>query len=83
MQKILDPKNDIVFKLFFSKEKNRPFLISFLESVLMPNNPIADAILLNPQITKNMMDEKASILDLVIQLKDGTKFDVEMQQILN
>jgi predicted transposase/invertase (TIGR01784 family) len=79
MQNILNPKNDIVFKLFFSKEKNKPLLISFLESVLVPLGPIDDITLLNPQITKNMVDEKSSILDLVIQLKDGSKYDVEMQ----
>jgi predicted transposase/invertase (TIGR01784 family) len=35
--------------------------------------------LLNPQITKNLIDEKSSILDLMILLTDGSKLDVEMQ----
>jgi predicted transposase/invertase (TIGR01784 family) len=65
--------------LLFSKEKNKPLLISLLESVLMPPHPILEVTILNPQITKNMVDDKASILDLAIELKDGTKLDIEMQ----
>ena len=34
MQNYLDPRNDVVFKIFFEKEKNKFLLIDFLETVI-------------------------------------------------
>ncbi len=79
MKKLLDPRNDIVFKLFFSKTKNRSLLISFLEAVLRPTSAIIDVEILNPNIPLNLVDDKSSILDLVVKLNDQTNIDVEMQ----
>jgi hypothetical protein len=36
----LDPKLDVVFKLLFADEQNRPLLVSFLTAVLQPPEPI-------------------------------------------
>ena len=76
---ILDPTNDIVFKYYFSKPKNKPFLISFLETVIEPASPIEDLVILNPTVDQDSIDHKVSILDLNVRLKNGSKVDVEMQ----
>jgi predicted transposase/invertase (TIGR01784 family) len=79
MVKKLNVKNDIVFKLFFLEEENRPLLISFLESVLTLDSPIKKVKILNPSLPKEEIAEKASVLDLLVELKNKTKIDIEMQ----
>ena len=79
MNELLDPRTDIVFKLFFSKAKNKFLLIAFLEAVLKPKFAITDVEILNPQIPKDLADDKASILDLAVKLSNETRIDVEMQ----
>jgi predicted transposase/invertase (TIGR01784 family) len=77
--KLLDIKNDAVFKFFFSRPSNRPLLISFLETMLEPQSPIDSVEILNPALDAEMVGDKMSILDLLIRLKNGLKIDVEMQ----
>ena len=79
IKELLDPTNDIVFKYYFSKPKNKTILISFIESVIEPDSPIEDLEILNPTIDKDSINDKTSILDLIVELKDGSKIDVEMQ----
>jgi predicted transposase/invertase (TIGR01784 family) len=79
MKELLDPKNDIVFKLLFSKTKNKELLISFLTAVLKPESAISEITILNPQIPLQIVDDKCSILDLVVKLSNKTHIDVEMQ----
>jgi len=79
MGKKLNVRNDVVFKLFFLREENRPLLISFLESVLRPKSPIETVEILNSALPKAEVEDKASFLDLVVMLCDRTKIDVEMQ----
>jgi predicted transposase/invertase (TIGR01784 family) len=79
MENLLDPRNDVVFNLFFSKLENKPLLISFLEAVICPKSPITNVTLLNPKLTNSYTDEKGSTLDILVQLHDHTSIDVEMQ----
>ena len=79
MESFLSPQNDVVFKLLFCKPENNDLLISFLTAVLQPRFPITSAIVLNPEITRNRILEKGSILDVVVELQDKSKIDIEMQ----
>ncbi|HXS19106.1 MAG TPA: Rpn family recombination-promoting nuclease/putative transposase [Polyangiaceae bacterium] len=73
----LDPKEDIVFKLLFSKDEE--ILIALLTAVLKPSLKIVRAIVTNPEIDKAFADDKGGAMDIVVQLDDGSLIDVEMQ----
>jgi predicted transposase/invertase (TIGR01784 family) len=80
---LLDPKLDVVFKLLFAHPNHRDILISLLTAVLQPTVPIADATVLNPEIPKDLPDDKGTVLDIRVQLTDGRQIDVEMQSALH
>lgn len=73
----LDPKEDIVFKLLFSKDEE--ILIALLTAVLKPPRKITRAIVTNAQIDKAFAEDKGGAMDIVVQLDDGSLIDVEMQ----
>ena len=77
--KLLDLKNDLVFKMFFANEKHKRILIRFLTTVLKPQSEIVDVKLLNPNITQAEIQEGQAILDVLVELASGEKVDVEMQ----
>ena len=77
--KLLDPTIDVVFKIIFADEKNKPLLISLLTSVMKPSIPIREVEILNPEIPKEFSDDKGVILDIHVKLADGSRIDVEMQ----
>ena len=79
MPKRLDPKLDVVFKILFSALENRELLISLLSAVLRPSSPIASVQVLNPEMPKELVTDKGSVLDLHVKLADGRQIDVEMQ----
>ena len=79
MTSYLDPKLDVVFKLFFGSEEGKVFLISLLTAVLKPKSKIIDAEVLDPEIPKELVDDKGIVLDLLVRLEDGSLIDVEMQ----
>ena len=75
---ILNLKNDIVFKAFFSRKGNEKFLIDFLESLLetkIENIEIREEV--NLEQLKN--EEKSGRLDLQAKLGDGTIVNIELQ----
>ncbi len=79
MPKRLDPKLDVVFKILFAAQQNRDLLISLLTAVLRPSSPIVTVEVLNPEMPKELVTDKGSILDLRLKLADGRLIDVEMQ----
>ena len=79
MRSTLDPKLDVVFKLLFSRPGAKPLLISLLTAILRPPSPIEDVEVLNPELTKEEVNERGVILDLRVRLRWGTQVDVEMQ----
>ena len=79
MEDYLDPRNDIVFNLFFSRPKNKGLLISFLNAVITPKSPIIEVTLINNKLENELVEEKSSILDVLIELEDKSRIDVEMQ----
>ena len=75
----LDPTLDVVFRLLFSKERNKVLLISLLEAVLKPAAPIGEVTMLNPRLPKELVGDRGAELDLLVRLQDGRRVNVEMQ----
>lgn len=75
----LDPKQDVVFKLLFGRASNKRLLIALLTAILEPESPIADVEVLNPEVTKESVDEKGTVLDILAHLSDGRRVNLEMQ----
>jgi predicted transposase/invertase (TIGR01784 family) len=71
----LDPKNDLVFKLLFTREP--ALLLDMLEAILA--RPIRDVSVLNPGIPGERPRDKHVVLDIRVALDDGSRADVEMQ----
>ncbi|HOU91719.1 MAG TPA: Rpn family recombination-promoting nuclease/putative transposase, partial [Polyangiaceae bacterium] len=79
MPPTLDPKNDVVFKLLFSDERNRDLLRSLLNAVLQPPRPVVSVEVINPEIQKDAVDDRGLVLDILAVDDRGTRTDVEMQ----
>jgi predicted transposase/invertase (TIGR01784 family) len=76
-RRTLDPKLDVVFKLFFSR--NQDLLVSLLTALLHPPVPIASVALVDFALPKSAVDDKGGVLDVLVRLEDGRLVDVEMQ----
>lgn len=78
IQRIITPKNDVVFKRIFGKRGNEEILKSFLESIL--DLKISDLILdCNTEILPEIYSGKLSRVDVLARLSDGTLVDIEIQ----
>ena len=75
----LDPKLDVVFKLLFAAPKNRDILLALLNAVLAPEHPIVSVDVLNPEIDREMVDDRGLFMDILARHDDGTRTNVEMQ----
>mgnify|MGYP001588642898 FL=1 len=78
---LLDPTLDIVFKMLFANEKNKPLLISILNTAIQPKQAIIDVDLLNPEIPRDTVGEKGIILDIHAKLQNGILVNIEMQSV--
>lgn len=84
MDKLLDPKNDIVFQKIFGMKKNKKILISFLNAILnlKGDNSIKDVQFEEKNIDVSLIaSEKLSILDLHVITEMNTEINIEMQLI--
>lgn len=72
---LVDQRNDIVFKLLM--QRYEPLLASMLEAVLA--EPVTEFTVLNPEIPGDMPGHKAIIVDILVELGDGRRVNVEMQ----
>ena len=75
---VLNLKNDIVFKAFFSRKGNEKFLIDFLESLLVTK---IESIEIREEVNLEQLknEEKSGRLDLQAKLGDGTIVNIELQ----
>lgn len=69
--------HDYVFKRVFAYEGNESVLKDFLEAILEIH--IEKLEVKNPEIIKTSKEDKLSILDIKVELNDGTIIDIEMQ----
>ena len=78
---LLQPSNDLVFKMLFAAPNSQDSLTALLKAVLKPATGIKIATIKNPEIPKNEVAEKGIILDILVELTDGSLIDVEMQVV--
>lgn len=71
----LDPTLDVVFKLLLVR--TQVLLVDMLEAIL--GRPIASITILNPEILGALASDKQIVLDIRVELGDGSRVDVEMQ----
>jgi predicted transposase/invertase (TIGR01784 family) len=77
---IVKPKLDVVFKLLFVEHPD--LLKIFLSDALnMPEEDFAEIQILNPELLPDSVGEKYARLDIAIKKPDGTKINVELQNI--
>ena len=84
MIKILDPKNDVVFQKIFGMKKNKPILISFLNSILhlTGEDRIKEVDFEEKTLNVSLIaGEKLSILDLHVTTECDIHINVEIQLI--
>ena len=74
---MLPLSNDYVFKRIFGKGGNEKILKSLLEAILKIN--IQKIEIKNPEIPKEAIDEKLSILDIKAEINNNTIIDIELQ----
>ena len=74
---MLPLSNDYVFKRIFGKGGNEKILKSLLEAILRIE--IQKIEIKNPEILKETIDEKLSILDIKAEINDNTMIDIELQ----
>lgn len=79
--KLLDPRNDFIFKKIFGNENNKDVLLAFLNSTFLEAGepPLTEIILLNPYTDKNAPQDKQSILDIKAKTTEGQLVNIEMQ----
>ena len=76
---LLPPKMDFVFKRIFGNEKPPNVLISFLNAVLNPIDPIQSVELKDTTIEKNHLEDKYSRLDMKAITNKGEYINIEIQ----
>ena len=74
----LTMKNDIMFKAFFSKKGNEPFLKDFIGSILGKDVKIKKVIH-DARLEQLAREQKYGVLDLDVELENGEIINIEMQ----
>lgn len=78
-RRLLSPKIDFVFKKIFGSEKHPQILISFLNAVMTPIEPIAKVEINNTEISKDFLEDKFSRLDVKATTNSGELINIEIQ----
>ena len=76
---LLPPKMDFVFKRIFGNENHPNVLISFLNAVLNPVDPIQSVELKDTTIEKSHVEDKYSRLDVRATTNKGEHINIEIQ----
>ena len=76
---LLSSKIDFVFKKIFGNEKHPEILISFLNAVMEPTDPIKSVQIKNSDIEKEHIEDKYSRLDIKAITNSGEYINVEIQ----
>lgn len=79
MTYLLSPKVDFVFKRIFGNEKHPNILISFLNAVMKPIDPIKSVEIRNSDIEKEHIEDKYSRLDIKAVTNNGEHINIEIQ----
>ena len=78
MDRLLDPKNDWMFKQIFGEEKHKELLIKFLNDMLdehvLHGDLIKDVTFLKTILDKEIIALRQSIVDVLCKTRNGTHF---------
>jgi predicted transposase/invertase (TIGR01784 family) len=78
--RLLNPKNEIVFKRLFGTEKNKDLLIDFINSIVQGKNVSSIQFLKTQKdLSVDIAYKKESIIDVLCQDKDGSQYIIQMQ----
>ncbi len=81
IEKLLNPKNDYVFKRIFGYSGNEKITKNLLEAII-PEKIDTIELDSNPITEKDLLDDKVGILDIKAKLNNGSvNCDIEMQVI--
>jgi len=76
---LLNPKIDFVFKKIFGSADHPDILISFLNAVLKPQNPITSVEIKNSDLEKEYIEDKFSRLDVKALTRNREIINIEIQ----
>ena len=76
---LLNPKIDFVFKKIFGSADHPDILISFLNAVLKPKNPITSVEIKNSDLEKEYIEDKFSRLDVKALTSNREIINIEIQ----
>ncbi|WP_019123222.1 Rpn family recombination-promoting nuclease/putative transposase [Brevibacillus massiliensis] len=81
MTKLMDLKIDFAFKQVFGKAGNEPILRAFLNAALQlpKERQITSVKILNPEINREYIEDKASVLDIHAKTEQGEHVNIEIQ----
>jgi len=77
--KLLDPKNDYVFKKIFGEKGDEDILMSLINSILKGNPVIKELELLNTEYPKEGIENKGCHFDILAKTDNGISINIEMQ----
>ena len=84
MERLLDPKNDWMFKQLFGQDKNKDLLIEFLNDSFTDVRPkIKDVKFLKVETDSEITELRQSIVDVLCECEDGFKVIIEMQKAID
>ena len=76
--------NDYAFKRFLGSEENKPLLQDLLQCILdIAPTQISGLELMDKELTKEEFSDKSGVLDVKLNLTDGTVIDIEIQASWN
>lgn len=76
-KKLLDVRNDLVFKTIFGEERNKGLLLMLLNAIL--TEEVEEIIFLDTHIGAEFVDEKYSVMDIRVRAADQVEINIEMQ----
>lgn len=75
--KLLDLRNDFVFKAFFGDERNNNLLLQFLKAVL--GKSIVEVRLTDSNVERSHAKDKSPVMDIRVITSSGERINIEMQ----
>ena len=79
-RKLLSPKLDVIFQEIFGEEKNKKITKGFLEAVLKESIEKID-LSKNVILRREFQDDKLGILDILAELNEKEKVNIELQVV--
>ena len=67
----ITPKNDVIFKILFGKERHAKFLIHLLNALLKPNNPIINVEIKSSELTNDDVQNWWVRLDILAETSNN------------